>query len=117
MRVIIDIDSDGRVRGMMLPAAESAPPPEPVSATPPPEVLEAAAKLGAVSAGPAALSVNAAMAAGTFLSSIPEPMGPASAVSDAGEAVAGPEAGRSGKRARRVRKRPSDSRTGASRPK
>jgi len=108
MRVIIDIDSDGRVRGMMLPPAESATPPEPVSATPPPEVLEAAAKLGALSAGPAAVGITAATAPRTLVSAVPEPMGPTSAAIDAGEAPAGAKAKRSGKRARRVGKRQSD---------
>ena len=106
MRIIIDVDDAGvittRTETIRAPRVTTEPV-EAVSATPPPEVLEAAAKLGAVSAGPAPARVSAQTLAPP---AIPLPVVDtlAAAPEDAGQAPEPPRASTRSTKARTVKK-------------
>ncbi len=112
MRIIIDVDDTGvtstRIEGADVPME----PLDVASETPPPEILKAAKKLGAKSAGPAAIHRVARRAgAAAIPSSLIDTLAARRGDEDAGEAPAGPK--RATKRKAPTRKRATPKKTRA----
>lgn len=114
MRIIIDVDDTGvtstRIEGADVPmeALDAA------SATPPPEILKAAKKLGAKSAGPAAIHRVARRAgAAAISSSLIDTLSARRGDEDAGEAPAGPKVATKRKAPTRKRATPKKKRAAA----
>ncbi len=93
MRIIIEIDGSHVTATTVNTPGAPGVPLEAVSTTPPADVLKAAAKLGALNAGPAPVRLGgpAAMAAPVLPPSGLETVAPAPTNVDAGRAPEGPE--------------------------
>jgi len=84
MRIIIEIDENGVTSTRLADSEATMELPEPASEVPPPELFKAALKLGAESAGPAAITALTRRVVGTR--SMIERLSSAPGDSDAGEA-------------------------------